>query len=177
MTTTATAPATTVHPLDPLSAAEIERAWQIVSAEHAPGSQSRVIFIVLHEPDKKVVLEHRPGAPTDRTAFIVFVDSATARTFEAVVSLSRERVESCTHVPGAQPAIVLDEFSECENAVRADPRWQEAMRRRGVTDFSLTMVDSWSAGNFGVPDEDGRRLVRALTWVRRQADDNGYARP
>ena len=39
------------------------------------------------------------------------------------------------------------------------------------------MVDPWSAGNFGFPGEEGRRLVRALTWVRRHAADNGYARP
>ena len=46
-----------------------------------------------------------------------------------------------------------------------------------MTDFALTMVDAWSAGNFGFPEDEGRRLVRALTWVRRGPDDNGYARP
>jgi primary-amine oxidase len=80
-------------------------------------------------------------------------------------------------VPGVQPALELDEFVECEAAVRADPRWQAAMKKRGVTDFDLTMVDAWSAGNFGFPEDEGRRLVRALTWVRRGPDDNGYARP
>ena len=88
MTSTATAPAATTHPLDPLGAAEIERAWQILSAERAPGPKSRVIFIVLHEPDKKVVLGHQSGAPVERAAFVVFVDSATGQTYEAVVSLS-----------------------------------------------------------------------------------------
>jgi primary-amine oxidase len=177
MTSTTMAPTAIAHPLDPLGAAEIERAWQVLGTERAPGPQSRVIFIVLHEPDKKVVLGHRSGDRVERAAYVVYVDSATGHTCEAVVSLSRGRVESWAHVPGAQPAIVLDEFVECEAAVRADPRWQEAMRRRGVTDFSLTMVDSWSAGNFGFAGEDGCRLVRALTWVRRHADDNGYARP
>ena len=177
MSATTTTMTATAHPLDPLDATEIERAWQILSAERAPGPKSRVIFIVLHEPDKKVVLGHRPGDRVERAAFVVFVDSATGRTYEAVVSLSRGHVESWEHIPGVQPAIVLDEFSECEAAVQADPRWQEAMRRRGVTDFSLTMVDSWSAGNFGYADDEGRRLVRALTWVRRHAEDNGYARP
>ena len=107
----------------------------------------------------------------------MLVDSAAGRTYEAVVSLTEGRVLSWEHVPGAQPALVLDEFVECEAAVRADPRWQEAMRKRGVTDFGLTMVDAWSAGNFGFPEDEGRRLVRALTWVRRGPDDNGYARP
>ncbi|HXA95022.1 MAG TPA: tyramine oxidase, partial [Candidatus Dormibacteraeota bacterium] len=174
-TTTETTPL--LHPLDPLSAAEVERAWEIARAERTLGARVRVIFIMLHEPAKKVVLAHRPGEAVERAAFVVLIDGAAGKTYEAVVSLSQGRVLSWEHVPWAQPAIVLDEFVECEAAVRADPRWQEAMRRRGVTDLSLAMVDSWSAGNFGFPADEGRRLVRALTWVRRHAQDNGYARP
>ena len=169
--------ASTVHPLDPLSAAEVERAWEIVRTERALGPCVRAIFIMLHEPDKKVVLAHRPGDAVERAAFVVLIDSGPGKTYEAVVSLSAGRVRSWEHVPGAQPAIVQDEFVDCEAAVRADSRWQGAMRRRGITDFSLAMVDCWSAGNFGFPQDEGRRLVRALTWVRRHAQDNGYARP
>jgi primary-amine oxidase len=165
------------HPLDPLSAAEIERAWEILRAAQPLGPRVRVIFTMLHEPAKKVVFEHQPGDAVERIAFVVLVDSVPGRTYEATVSLSRGSVLSWDHVPGAQPAIVPDEFVDCEAAVRADPRWQEAMRRRGVTDLSLAMVDCWSAGNFGFPGDEGRRLVRALTWVRRHAQDNGYARP
>jgi primary-amine oxidase len=165
------------HPLDPLSATEIERAWEIVRTERALGPRVRVIFIMLHEPAKKIVFAYRPGDSVERAAFVVLVDSVPGKTYEAVVSLSEGRVLSWEHVPGAQPAIVLDEFVDCEAAVRADPRWQEAMRKRGVTDLSLAMVDCWSAGNFGFPEDEGRRLVRALTWVRRHAQDNGYARP
>ena len=169
--------ASITHPLDPLTAAEIERAREIVRTERPLGPRVRVIFIMLHEPAKKVVLAHRPGDVVERAAFVVLVDSVAGKTYEAVVSVSGGRVLSWEHVPGVQPAIVLDEFVDCEAAVRADPRWQEAMRKRGVTDLSLAMVDCWSAGNFGFPEDEGRRLVRALTWVRRHAQDNGYARP
>jgi primary-amine oxidase len=165
------------HPLDPLTAGEIERAWSLVNETHTRDRRTRVVSITLHEPFRDVVLRHRPGDAVPRSAFVVLLDSATARTYEAVVSLTEGRVLSFQHVPGVQPAIVLDEFAECEAAVRADPRWQEAMRKRGVTDFSLAMVDPWSAGHFGFPDEEGRRLSRTLTWVRRRPDDNGYARP
>jgi len=155
-----------VHPLDPLSADEIARAWEIVGKERALGPRVRVIFVMLHEPAKRVVLQHRPGDTVERAAFVVLVDSATGKTYEAVVSVSAGRVLSWEHVPGVQPAIVLDEFVECEAAVRADPRWQEAMRRRGVTDPSLAMVDAWSAGHFGFPDDEGRRLVRTHVRAR-----------
>jgi primary-amine oxidase len=50
------------------------------------------------------------------------------------------------------------------------------MRRRGITDFGLCMVDLWSAGNFG-SDATGQRLSRALTWARAHPADNGYAHP
>ncbi len=102
-------------------AAEIERAWEILTAERSPGPNSRVIFIMLHEPDKKVVLGHRPGDAVERAAFVVLVDGATGRTHEAVVSLSRGRVLSWEHLPGVQPAIVFDEFVECEAAVPGRP--------------------------------------------------------
>ncbi|HEX7215021.1 MAG TPA: primary-amine oxidase [Methylomirabilota bacterium] len=167
----------TAHPLDPLTAEEIERASAIVRAERALGPRVRTIFVMLHEPAKKTVLAHRPGDAVERAAFVVLIDSAEGKTYEAVVSLAEGRVASWTQVPDAQPAIVLDEFVDCEAAVRADARWQEAMRKRGITDFSLAMVDCWSAGHFGFPQDEGRRLVRALTWVRRHPQDNGYARP
>jgi primary-amine oxidase len=87
-------------------------------------------------------------------------------------------VVSWRRVPGVQPSVMLEEFLAAEDAVRKDPRWQEAMRKRGVTDFGLCMIDPWSSPNVapGLGPEDGR-FVRPLTWVRSAPDDNGYARP
>jgi primary-amine oxidase len=113
MASTTTETTVSVHPLDPLSAAEIARAWEIVRAERSLGTRVRVIFLMLHEPAKKVVLQHRPGGAVERAAFVVLVDSATGMTYEAVVSVSAGHVLSWEHVPGVQPAIVLDEFVEC----------------------------------------------------------------
>ncbi len=55
-----------------------------------------------------------------------------------------------------------------EEVVRADARWQEAMRKRGVTDFDLCMIDPWPAGYYGPQDHyDNSPLVcRPLTFVR-----------
>ena len=59
------------------------------------------------------------------------------------------------------------------------PAFREALKKRGIEDMSLVMVDAWSAGHYGnEPAEDqGKRLVRALCWVRSEPMDNGYARP
>jgi len=165
------------HPLDPLTADEVARAWSLVRTHDGLGPRVRVISVALAEPLRAA--PSGPGAdhPVERAAFVVLIDRDARKVYEAVVSLTQGRVVSWTHVPGVQPAIVLDEFFECEAAVRADPGWQAAMRQRGITDFSLAMVDPWSAGNFGIEDEKGRRLSRTLTWVRTSPTDNGYARP
>jgi primary-amine oxidase len=165
------------HPLDPLTADEIARAWNLARAHDGLGPRLRVISVALAEPLRSALSGTDANRQLERAAFVVLMDSGARKTYEAVVSLTQARVVSWKHVPGVQPAIVLDEFFECEAAVRADPGWQAAMRRRGVTDFSLAMVDAWSAGNFGIEDEKGRRLSRTLTWVRRSPTDNGYARP
>src|SRR3954471_19296904 len=66
----------------------------------------------------------------------------------------------------------------CEAAVQADARWQEALRARGVEDFSLAMIDPWAAGYLGPEDAaSARRFLRPLTWLRSEPGEHGYARP
>jgi primary-amine oxidase len=165
------------HPLEPLSVDEISAVVDILRTERQLGERVRFVTISLHEPPKAAVLAFPSSAPLDRQAFAILLDNASGRTYEAVVSLDRRSVVDWKYVADVQPAIMLDEFLECEQACKASPEWQAAMRKRGITDFDLCMVDPWSAGNFGIEAEQGRRLSRALTWVRSRPDDNGYARP
>ena len=58
-----------------------------------------------------------------------------------------------------------------------DPRWQEAMRKRGVTDFSLAVIDAWPCVYLGPEDDAGRRLARPLTFLRSKPGEHHYARP
>src|SRR5258707_1330416 len=165
------------HPLEPLSVDEIAATVDILRRQRNLGPRVRFVNITLHEPPKEVVLSFEATKQAEREAFAILLDNEQGRTYEAVVSLTHQTVTSWEYVPGVQPAIMLDEFLECELACKASPEWQAAMRKRGITDFDLCIVDPWSAGNFLIEAENGRRLSRALTWVRTQPDDNGYARP
>ena len=51
------------------------------------------------------------------------------------------------------------------------------MRRRGVTDFDMVMIDLWSVGYNGAEDAaPNGRFLCPLTWVRQgYLDENGYA--
>ncbi len=164
-----------LHPLEPLSAAEISAASAILKAGKGLAPTARFVFVSLHEPAKAAV---QAGENTPREAFVVFYEKAERKTFEAVVSLTDEAVVSCEHIEGVQAPVMAEEFMACEEVVQSDPEWQAAMRRRGIEDFSLAMVDPWAAGYTGPEDDPSeRRIVRPLTWVRSEPGEHGYARP
>jgi primary-amine oxidase len=168
------------HPLDPLSAAELEEAVRILAREKHLGDNVRLASINLIEPAKGLVEKHQPGSPFERKALAVLLDRGKRASDEAVLDLAGKSVISVTQLPsGVQPSIMLDEFSECEQAVRRSPLFQAALHKRGVTDADLVMVEPWSAGMYGteLPEDGGLRRMRALCFVRSEPKDNGYARP
>ena len=172
------------HPLDPLSAAEIEAAATAVREARRLDPTARFVYVFLYEPAKADVIAFERGGPVpDRLAKVVVKELATRATYEAIVWLSgggdaAAKLTSWREVPGVQASLMLEEFEIAEELVRVDPRWQDAMRERGVTDFSLCMIDPWPVPNVepGRAPGDGR-FTRALTWVRSSPEDHGYARP
>jgi primary-amine oxidase len=164
------------HPLEPLSAAEIDEASAILRKELAP--TARFVYVMLAEPPKAEVLAYRPGDPIDRRAFIVARDREVRATYEAVVSITGGEVRSLRHVPGVQTPITLEEWATLLEVIKNHPGWREALIKRGVTNFEDVIVDPWPLGNNGPEDDPDRgRFVRPLTWIRSGPDDNGYARP
>ena len=160
-------------PLAPLDADEISAVASLIRERAEFGPSTRFVSIALHEPPKDEVLS---GAVSDRQSFVVLYDRSSARTVEVTVSLGRREILSWTPVEGVQPSVMLEEFFAAEDITRKDPRWQEAVRKRGVQDFSLAMLDPWATG-YDTDCAPGRRLIKPLTFIRSEPDDNGYARP
>ena len=169
--------ASSQHPLEPLTAEEVATAVAIVRANHNFSEKIRFPMVVLNEPAKPVVLKFKEGDEIEREAFVNLLNNADGTTYEVVVSLTAGTVKSWNHLPDVQPSIMLDEFGECEAAVKASAEFQEAIKKRGITNVDLVMVDAWSAGNYNIQDEKGWRLSRARCWVRYSPTDNGYAKP
>ncbi|HEV3025871.1 MAG TPA: primary-amine oxidase, partial [Pirellulales bacterium] len=168
------------HPLDPLSAAEVERAIALLRSEKQLGDSWRFVSVSLREPARETLANYRGGEPYERLASALLLDTASGAASDAVVDLSRGEVPRFEPLPEAlQPPIMLDEFVECEAAVKRSAEFRAALAKRGVSDVELVMVDPWSAGMYGteLPDDQGKRLSRALCWVRSEPHDNGYARP
>jgi primary-amine oxidase len=168
------------HPLDSLNPAELETAAAVLRQPGQFGDSVRFVSITLNEPSKHAVAAYRPGSAAPREAFVVLLNRDTETAYEAVVELTSKTVVSRKQLPiGIQPSIMLDEFFEVERAVRKDPEFLAALQRRGINNPDLVMVDPWSAGFYGkeLPEYIGRRLMRALCFVRAEEKDNGYAHP
>lgn len=172
------APVSVAHPLDPLTAEEIRAAVALVRGEGRLSDRARFPTVALREPSKQELTGFADGEPIDRRVELTVLDKEQRTTFEIVVSVTHGAIVSWDQAPhGAQPAVLWEEWDEAEAAVKADPRFVDACRRRGIDDLEHVMVDPVSAGNFGFPQERGRRLVRGVAYWRRDASDNGYAYP
>lgn len=154
------------HPLDPLSAQEIEATGKILQAAGKISETSRFKFIHLKEPPKEEVLVYRRGDPIKRQAFAVVYDWASNTTTEAIVDLSRKALVSWRAIPKAQPGLLQDDHRLTEEIVRGDSRWRAAMFKRGITNLSAVKVRGYPMNSYTPTDRDGSRLAIALTSYR-----------
>src|SRR5262249_13981135 len=148
------------HPLDALSAAEIDAARGVLQAAGHADTATRFPLITLAEPDKAAVLAWQPGQPFARKAFVIAREKQTV--YEGLVDLTSGTLERWDAVPGVQPAISLDELRDAQKMTIADPEWQAAMEQRGYTAINPTKLfcAPMPAGSISDPAEEGRRLVR-----------------
>ena len=178
MDPTATARPAPPHPLDPLSAPELRRAVEILRSDPRIDPGVRFADVFHHEPAKdELAARAAQGTDIDRRVCFRLVTGPELACTEVLVSLSTEEVLTVTEVAGVCPTMLVGDSWPTAAAVRADRRWQEAMRRRGIEDFASVEVDPWPAGRFGLAEESDRRLGRAISYLRQEPEDNQHARP
>ncbi len=144
------------HPLDALTFQEYWAVYDTMKASGKLDAESRFAGINLHEPPKAEVLNWTPGAPFRREALAIVKQGR--QTFEALVDVAARKLVSWKEVKGVEPVLIADEVEEAVERVKADPQWQAAMRKRGITDFDTVECDGDSPGYFDTPEEKGRRL-------------------
>jgi primary-amine oxidase len=172
------------HPLDPLSEAEITLACDLLKTQKKLSATTRFAFVQLEEPTKADVMAWKPGQPLMRRAATTVFDTKTGATHVGIVDLDLKKVVSwlehkTKEFPYGQPPVIIEEFFKVGDIVKKDAGWLKAMKRRGLTDkdIDLVQVDPFSAGYFNREIEKGRRLVSAVSYYRAGPKDNGYAHP
>ena len=171
---------TATHPLDRLSAEEISANRTVLDKSGLVGPSTRFALVLPAEPPKTEVLAWHPGTAWDRKVRTVLLDRATGAVEEVVVSLSTEEVVERRTVDvtrEGQPPILGEEFGLVEEILWGDDAWCAAMARRGLEDPRRIRVSALSAGDFDIPGEQGRRLVRCLSFLQLDDTDNVWAHP
>ncbi|MFG1423327.1 primary-amine oxidase [Roseixanthobacter liquoris] len=165
------------HPLQPLTSAEIAKAAEIVRAAAPYGDDTRFETIELMEPDKASVRAFKPGDVIPRAARVNVFSATAIGVSRLVVSLDSRQIVSRQDFPTMRPMIQLEQFLAIEGIVRQDPDFIAGCAKRGITDMSKVCIDPWSAGNFGIPGEEGRQLCHVFAWLRLRENENFYAHP
>ncbi|NUR06858.1 MAG: primary-amine oxidase [Nocardioidaceae bacterium] len=170
----------TGHPLDRLTADEIAHNRTVLDKAGLVGATTRFPLVMLVEPTKGDVLAWRPGDPVNRRVRTTLLDRGTGEVEEVVVSLTAEEVvgrRTVDVVAEGQPPIMAEEFALVERVLWADAGWCAAMARRGLTEPRRIRVSALSAGCFDIDGEEGRRLVRCLSFLQLDDSDNVWAHP
>src|SRR6266571_352629 len=169
---------TASHPLDPLTEGEIQRTTALLKASGRLTPRMRIMAYSLHEPQKSDVLAWRPGQSLPRAVDVVIRDHERRLTIEALVELSDGTVAAWRERGDVQPALTYPEVFAAQEAALADPAFQQALARRGLTESDAIVLFPWTAGNWGPGDAPEKgRLIRLQATVSRGPEDNYYARP
>ena len=169
------------HPLDPATAAEYLAGREVMAAAgllpEGEGRRSGSPTTAWRNQPKDDVLT---GQPTDRRLRAFLVNTATGESTDVVVSLTDAKVISArTLDPPAdgQMPILDGDFALVDEIVKADPGWRAALARRGLHDMSQIRACPITAGAFGPPEDDRRRMVRVLAFVQAREHDLAWAHP
>jgi primary-amine oxidase len=72
---------------------------------------------------------------------------------------------------------MLEDLIAVDEIVKADSGWSAAVARRGITELDLVRPCPLSAGSFGLPGEEGRRMLRVLSFLQHHPKDHPWAHP
>ncbi|MEH1944926.1 MAG: primary-amine oxidase [Nostoc sp.] len=155
------------HPLTSLTEAEISTAVSAIKREKSLSEMAVFPLIALQEPDKEEVLKFTPGKAFQRKVFLVIYERSLNKTYEGIVNLTSKTLSSWKEISSVQPALVNPEYELATQVVKADPRWQKAMQRRGITDFEQVKISWWAPGILSKQEEaTGNRLCRGLSYYK-----------
>jgi primary-amine oxidase len=166
------------HPLDPLSPIEFLSTAAILRRDQGVTDSWRFASIELKEPAKADVKAWKSGDAVPRRSLSVLWNRQTNQTYEAVVDLVADRVDSWIHRPGACPNFTIDEYHEVDEALHKHPDVLGSLEARGIADPSLVLFDVWTYGKAMMPEQwRDRRLGWCDLWIRETPESNPYAHP
>ena len=169
----ATAEPAAQHPLDGLTATEIEQVTAILREAGEAGETTRYPLIELIEPAKSEVLAATgPGRGRRRASVHLMDEDGTFR--KAAVDISNGVVESAETAAG-EPMLLVEEFTTATAAALEHPEMAAGLARRGLTADEVFCLPL-TAGYYATPEHEGTRLMKVPCYAEPEGS-NHYSRP
>lgn len=155
--------------------AEIDAARTLLEEAGLFPETMRMAYFGLLDPPR----DAPANAPLDRRFRIHLLDVEKGGAKDVVVSITRNEIDSVIELDtqeAGELSVLEEEFEVVEEVLSTDPRWLEALERRGL-DVAQVRVAPLSAGVFEYPEERGRRMLRGLAFLQNHETDSAWAHP
>jgi primary-amine oxidase len=163
------------HPLDALTADEIEHAVALLRQAGKVDASTRYGSIALKEPAKADVLAWTPGQPFSRMAEVTALHRKG--TWIGVIDLTAGKVIEWRQMPDKQMSFLFEEILGSTEIVKQDEGWREAVAKRGITDFANIVCNPLAVGYVAEPELRSHRLMNVPCFDASGNKDNVFARP
>jgi primary-amine oxidase len=164
------------HPMDALTKEEVIATAKILRDTGLADDKTQFGAMTLLEPPKDVVLQWAPGSPLPPRQSLVVI-RRDKKTSEARVDISTAKVLSVVDRPGAHPIVLDDAWTRGRDAFMKDPRFLDALAKRGLTLDKYILCTPNSAGWFPGEDYGGRHILRVPCFTTKDMLHPSFARP
>ncbi len=162
------------HSFDDLDEAEMKQAITLIKTSGKFSDEIRFPVLRTEEPRKSMWLSGQ--ATGERKAYAAVYDTKKGLMTEVVVDLKNQKVLSQKDLPGISPPVLVEEYERARQIVKADERWQNAIKKRGLA-LEDVLVDLWAPGLMtDAESKAGQRLLRGVTYMNKSTK-NFYSRP
>jgi primary-amine oxidase len=144
------------HPLDALTSDEYWTVHDVLQQSGHMTDKTLVSSLLLHEPEKDVVLAWKVGNPIPREADVIL--EASGKTIEARVDIAGHKLEFWKEVPGVQAPITQTELDTMSDNLKHDARVIDALKSRGITDLSTVRCEPIPISFVAFPQQTSHRI-------------------
>jgi len=169
----------TFHPLNSLSTEEIKKTFESINRSKYAYKNMRFAELKLKEPEKAKVWDYfinHKDYKEDRIASFILLKGNQA--IEGEVNLHTQQVTKWNVLKDTHGMILLDNFETVQRVIESSKEYQEALRKRGVTDVKKVITNPLTVGYFGGKDGLDKQLnvLKVVSYLD-TGDGNYWAHP
>ncbi|MDI9732872.1 stalk domain-containing protein, partial [Acinetobacter baumannii] len=169
----------TFHPLNSLNSDEIKKTFDVINHSKYAYKNMRFAELKLKEPEKAKVWDYfinHKDFKEDRIASFILLKGNQA--IEGEVNLNTQQVTKWNVLKDTHGMVLLDNFEAVQRVIETSKEYQDALRKRGITDVKKVIATPLTVGYFGGKDGLDKQLniLKVVAYLD-VGDGNYWAHP